>query len=164
MRHLAKAKLHIKTENQTLRWDGFAVSGSLVMSLRALFALLVCAFAFFGGAGAFEVQALHDNAGDECGECCCETAANQDACCATPTRGGQASSAQHSPTTTTTQAAQLKARRAPTRAEAVSLFYALLLTATKPGANAQALARATADPALATPTPALRVTQCRWLL
>jgi len=133
------------------------------MSLRALLALLSCAFAFFGGAGAFEARALHDDADNNCGECCCEPAPNQEGCCApTTTRGAQTSSAQHS--STTLQTAQLKARRAPMRAEVVSLFYALLLAATKPDANAQALARATADPALATPTPALRVTQCRWLL
>jgi len=152
------------------------------MSLRALLALLFCAFAFFGGAGAFEGgQALHDGTSDECKlDCCneaegrsgndaaqnktahgcCDTTPNQDGCCTTPMRGGQGSPAQHSPATA--QAAQLKAHRAPMRAAAGSLFYALFLTATTPDAAPQALARATADPVLATPTPALRVTQCRW--
>jgi len=142
----------------------FALSGFHTMSLRALLALLFCAFAFFGGAGAFEGQAVHDDGSSDCGECCCDATPDQDACCTTPMRGGQGSAAQHSPTTAAAQAAQLKARRAPTRAEAASLFYALFLTATKPDAVTQALARADADPVLATPTPALRVTQCRWLL
>jgi len=152
------------------------------MSLRALLALLFCAFALFGGAGAFEGQALHNDGGDECElDCCngaegrsgndaaqnktahgcCDATPNPDGCCPAPTRG-HGTSTQHLPTTAAAQAAQLKARRAPTRAEAVSLFYALLLTATRSDADTQALARATADPALATPTPALRVTQCRW--
>jgi len=130
------------------------------MSPRALLALLLCAFAFFGGAGTFEARALHNDASDECGECCCEPTASQDGCCTTPTRAGQGSTAQHSPTTAQVQ--RLKARRASARAEAGSLFYALFLTATRLDAAPQALARATADPVLATPTPALRVTQCRW--
>jgi len=146
-----------------LRREKGRLTGSFVMSLRALLALLVCIFAFFGGAGAFESQAQHDDEANECGECCCETTPNQDGCCPTPSpRGGQNSTAQHSPTTAPAQTAQLKARRAPMRTEAVSLFYALFLVATKPDAATQALARATADPVLATPTPALRVTQCRW--
>ncbi|WP_156468775.1 hypothetical protein [Cephaloticoccus capnophilus] len=133
------------------------------MSLRALLALLLCAFALLGGAGASEGQALHDDANDECGgECCCDVSPSQDSCCTTPTRGGQGSAAQHSPTTA--QAPQLKARRAAARATAASLFYAPFLTATSSDTSTQALARATADPALATPTPALRVTQCRWRL
>jgi len=152
------------------------------MPLRALLALLFCAFAFFGGAGAFGGQALHDGTGDECKlDCCneaegrsgndaaqnktahgcCDATRNQDGCCPAPTRG-HGTSTQHLPTTATAQAAQLKARRAPMRAAAGSLFYALLLTATTPDAAPQALARATTDPVLATPTPALRVTQCRW--
>jgi len=152
------------------------------MSLRALLALILCASAFFGGASAFGGQALHDGTGDECKlDCCneaegrsgndaaqnktahgcCEPTANQDGCCTTPTRSGQGGTAQHSPTTAQIQ--RLKARRASERTETSSLiFYALFLTATKPDAAPQALARATADPALATPTPALRVTQCRW--
>jgi len=132
------------------------------MSLRALLALLFCAFAFFGGAGAFQGQPAHENTDNECGECCCDPAPNQEGCCTPTPARGQGSPAQQSPTSTAAQAAQLKARRVPTRAEAVSLFYALFLTATKPDTNEQALARATADPVLATPTPALRVTQCRW--